>query len=130
MPQAPSVGGFPVVFFKLDIVLPQINSNRAQRLEIELLHIFRRRLQDHLQLQVLEQPIGVLPVASVGRPTRGLHIGNPVRLRSQHAQECLGRHRSRPHFDVIGLLQYASPRGPKSLQPQDELLKRQRIGGD
>src|SRR5208337_4352522 len=56
-PDAPSTERrrLPVVFFELDVVLAQINADCTERFQIELLHILRRRLQDHLQLQVLEQ---------------------------------------------------------------------------
>ena len=41
-------GRFPVIFFKLDVVLAQVDANRRQRLQVQLLHILGRRLEDHL----------------------------------------------------------------------------------
>ena len=57
----------PVIFLELDVVLPQINAHRGQRLQIQVLHIFRRRLQNHLQLRMLVQPVGIFAVTPVCR---------------------------------------------------------------
>ena len=119
---------FPVVFFELDVMLAQINTHRAQRFQIKLLHIFRRRLQDDLQLHVLVQAVGIFPIAPVGRPARRLHIRDFVRLRPQHAQKGFRRHGARADFDIVRLLQDTSALRPKSLQSKDQFLKRQRIG--
>ena len=48
-------------------MLAEVNPNRAQRLQVQLLHILRRRLQDHLQLHMLEQPVGIFSVTSIRR---------------------------------------------------------------
>src|SRR6185503_1137083 len=47
---SPSAQGwrFPIVFFELNVMLVQINSHRAQRFKIKLLHILRRRFQNDL----------------------------------------------------------------------------------
>ena len=118
----------PVIFFKLDVVLAQVNADRAERFKVEFLYVLRRRLQNHLQLQVLEQSVGILPVTPVGRTPRRLHIGNFIRIRPQHAKERLRSHRSGAHFNVIRLLDDCSTLGVKSLQLEDEFLERQRIG--
>ena len=34
----------PVIFFELDVVLAEIDADRAQRFQVEFLHILRRRL--------------------------------------------------------------------------------------
>ena len=108
-------------------MLAEVNPNRAQRLQVQLLDILRRRLQDYLQLHMLEQPVGIFSVTSIRRTPRRLHIRDFVWLRTQHAQKRFRRHRSCARFDVIWLLEHASTFGPKRLQPQDELLKRRRI---
>src|SRR6266446_3039515 len=119
----------PVVFLELDVVLPKVNPDRAQRLEIQLLHILRRRLQNDLQLRVLEQPVRILPVAPVRRAPRRLQIRHLVRSWSQHTQKGLRRHGPRAHFDVIRLLQHAAALRPESLELQDKFLEGRRIGG-
>ena len=45
----------PVVFFEADVVLARVDAARLEALEIELLHIVGRRLEDHLKLVVLER---------------------------------------------------------------------------
>src|SRR5947199_12285 len=59
-------GRLPVVLFEADVVAGQVESERAQGVEIHLLHVERRRLQDHLKLVVLAEAEGVVAVASVG----------------------------------------------------------------
>ena len=98
-----------------------------QRFQIELLHIRRRRLQDHLKLHVLEQAVGILAVAAVGGTARGLHVADAIGLGTEHAQEGLGRHGSGADLDVVGLLQDAAVVGPESLQAQHQFLEGQRI---
>src|SRR5271166_1927386 len=126
---APGAQGrrLPVVFFELDVVFAQINAQRGQRVQIQLLHVLRWRLQDHLVLHVLEQPVRVLAVTAIGRATRRLHVANVVRLGAEYSQERLGRHGSCADFDVIGLLQDAPVLRPESLQAENQLLKGQRI---
>ena len=109
-------------------MLAQINADRTERFKVKLLHGLRRRLQDHLQLQVLEQPVRILPVAPVGRTPRRLHVSDLIRIRAQHAQKRLRSHGPRAHFNVVGLLQDGPALSKKSLQLQDELLEGQRIG--
>ena len=57
-------------------MLAQVDPDRLQRLEIQLLHPLRRRLQDDLKLRVLEQPVRVFAIAPIRRTTRRLRIAN------------------------------------------------------
>src|SRR5258708_22408295 len=118
----------PVILFKLDVRLAQINADRAERLEVKLLHILRRRLQDHLQLQVLEQAVGILPITPISRTPRRLNISNLIRIRPKHAKECLRSHGPGAHFNVIRLLNNRPALSVKGLELEDEFLERQRIG--
>src|SRR5271169_4196211 len=77
---------------------------------------------------MLIKTVGVLAVAAVGRASRRLNIGNLIMLWSEHPQKGFGRHGAGADFHVVGLLENASPFCPKSLEPQDKLLKRQRVG--
>ena len=109
-------------------MLAEVNPDGAQRLEIQFLHILRRRLQDYLELQVLEQPVGILAVTPVSRTSRGLHICNFVRIRPEHAQEGLRRHGTRADFDVIRLLNDRPTLGIECLELEDQFLEGRRIG--
>ena len=128
MPHAPERRRLPVIFFELDVVLAQINADRAERFKVKFLHVLRRRLQDHLQLQVLEQPVGILPVAPIRRTPRGLHVRNLIGIRPKHAQEGFRRHGAGADFYVVGLLNDRPALGVKSLQLEDEFLEGQRVG--
>src|SRR5437016_497297 len=46
----------PIVFDEANIVLKRIDSDRANAVEIDFLHVFRRRLQDYLKLVVVLEP--------------------------------------------------------------------------
>ena len=89
---------FPVVLDEADVVELGIDADGVERLEIEVLDVVGRRLQDHLELVVVLQAVGVLAVAAVLRPARGLHIGRVPRLRPERAQAWSrdGRCRRRP----------------------------------
>ena len=125
-PQAPSVG------------LSQSSSTKRmscsaismpiarERFEIELLQVLRRRLQDHLKLVIVLQPVRVLAIAPVLRPARGLHIGGVPGLRPERAQRGGGMEGAGADFHVIGLQDDAALLGPEILQRQDQPLERLR----
>ena len=54
----------------------QVDAAGLQALQIELLHFVGRRLEDDLELLVLEEPVRVLAEAAVGRPARRLDVGD------------------------------------------------------
>ena len=127
MPQAPRVGRLPVVLFELDVVLTQINAHRAQRFEIQLLHVFRRRLQDDLQLHVLEQAVGIFSITSIGGAARGLHVSDFVRLAAPARAEKFPApwcRRRLQHHRVAAIRSRAQPRRSAA---QDEFLEGERI---
>ena len=74
-----------------------------------------------------KQPARILPISPVRRPPRRLCISNPHRLRPQHPEESIRRHRSRPHLHVIRLLQHTPTLRPEPLQRKQQLLKRQSL---
>jgi hypothetical protein len=53
-----------------DVVLRDPYSERGQRLQIQLLHVGRRGLQDDLELVVAVDAEGILAVSAVHRPPR------------------------------------------------------------
>ena len=57
----------PVVLLEPDVVLPRVDAARLEALEVQLLHFVGRRLEDHLELVVLEQAVRVLAEPAVGR---------------------------------------------------------------
>src|SRR6185437_924879 len=65
----------PIVLDEADVVPPGVDAERREAAEIERLAVGGGRLQDDLELVVMLQPVGVLAIAPVGRPARGLDIG-------------------------------------------------------
>ncbi len=109
-------------------MLGEVNADRGQRFEIDLLNIGGRRLEYDLELRVLVEPVGVLSVAAIGGASGGLRVRDVDRLRTEHAQEGVGRHGAGAHLNVIGLLKDASAFRPEGLQPEQQLLKGERFG--
>ena len=72
---------------------------------------------------VLVEAIWIFAVATVGGPTTRLHVGDAVRLGTEHAKECFRVHRAGADFDVVWLLKNAVAIGPEFLQLKDEILK-------
>src|SRR5213079_2867998 len=80
-------GRLPVVLLETDVVAGEIEAERAQRVEIQLLHIERRRLEDDLKLIVLAEPEGIVAVAAVGGTARRLNVADTPRLWPEDAEE-------------------------------------------
>ena len=115
---------FPVVLDEADVVQLRIDADRGERLQIEVLQVRRRRLQDHLELVVVLQPVGVLAVAAVLGPARRLHIGRVPRLRPERAQRRRRVKGAGAHLHVVGLQDHAALLGPEALQREDQALER------
>ena len=100
-----------------------------QALQVEVLAVRRRRLQQHLELVVVLQPVGVLAVAAVGRPARRLHVGAAPGLGPERAQ---GRRRMEgagADLHVVGLQDDAAALRPERLQRQNEGLEGGAVAG-
>ena len=116
MPHAPSVGDLPVVFFEPDVVRARIDADRLEALQINLLHLVGRRLENHLKLMVLEDAIRVLAEAAVIGTSRRLHVRHVPRLRPEHAQQRLRMRRAGANLEIERLLNDASLRRPEGAQ--------------
>ena len=117
----------PVVLFESDVVQPRVDAARFEALEIELLHFVGRRLEDHLILVMLEQPVRVLSEPPIVGAPRRLHVGDAPRLRPEHAEQRFGMRGAGADFEIERLLQQAAVRGPERRQLEDEVLKRHAI---
>ncbi len=95
-----------------------------EALQVQLLHLVRRGLQNDLELVVLEEPVRVLAEPAVSGTPRRLHVGHVPRRRTEDAQERFGVHRSGAHLDVERLLEQTPARGPELRELEDELLQR------
>src|SRR6185436_17248504 len=106
-----------------DVVLPRVDAARLEAVEIRLLHFVGRRLENHLELVVLEQAVRVLAEASVVGPARRLHVRHAPRLGTEDAEERFGVRGAGADFEVERLLQQAALRGPERRQLEYEVLK-------
>ena len=91
----------------------ELDSNRFQAGEVEVLHRVGGGLEDNLELGVFVEAVRVLAVAAVSRATAGLDVGDGVRLGAKHAQEGFRVHGSGADLQVVGLLDNAALLGPK-----------------
>ena len=57
----------------------QVKAELLQGIQIEILDVLRRRLQDYLELIVALETVGVLAVAAVGRAAGRLNVGAVMR---------------------------------------------------
>ena len=124
MPQAPSVGDSQLSSSNRMSCCRGLMPQASRLSRYSLLHFVGRRLEDHLVLVVLEQPVRVLAEPAVVGPPRRLHVGDAPRLRAEHAEQRLGMRGAGADFEVERLLQQAAVRRPERRQLEDEILKR------
>ena len=117
---------FPIVFDKTNVVDLRIDADRFQRIEIQILDVRRRRLQDHLKLVVVLQPVRIFAIAAILGTPRRLHISGIPRLRPERAQRGGRMERARSNLHIVGLQNDAAPVRPVLLQRKNEPLERPR----
>ena len=110
-------GRFPVIFDKTDVVGGGIKADRGKAAKIEFLRVWRRRLEDRLELVIVLEPVRILAETSVCRAARRLNIGGaPVVVGPERAQ-CRRRvKRAGADLHVIGLENHSTLAGPIGLQ--------------
>ena len=114
---------FPIVLDEADVVQQRIDADRRQRAEIEFLQVGRVRLQDHLVLVVMLQPVRIFAIAAVLRPPRRLHVGGVPAQRPERPQRCRRVERSGADFHVVRLQDQAAIVRPVVVQRQDQPLE-------
>ena len=107
---------------ELDVVPCEIDAEGGQRVEVEVEDVLRGRLEDHLILVVVLEAVGVLAVASVGRPDARLDVRGAPRLRSEAAEERGRIRRSGAELRVVRLEDHAALVGPVALQRGEHVL--------
>ena len=116
-------GRLPVVLHETDIVLVPVDADGRQAVQIQLLGIGRRRLQDHLKLGVHLHAVGILGVAAIVGAIARLGVGDIPRLRPQHAEHRGRIARARADLLAVWLPDQAALRGPVALEPHDDFLE-------
>ena len=127
MPQAPSVGASQLSSSNLMSCLREVDADGFEAAQVLIDHVVGRRLQDHLQLLVLVEAIGIFAIAAVGGAAAGLDVGDAIGLGAEDAQKGFGGHGARADFDVVGLLDDAAAVGPILLRGRRRFPER--IGG-
>ena len=105
------------------VVDQRINTQCAQRCQVHVLDVVRRRFDDDLELIVVLQPERVVAEATVRGPAAWLHIGRAPGLGPDRTQESRRMKCSGPHRHIVGLQQYAAPVGPVPLECQNKILE-------
>ena len=119
---------FPIVLDEANVVLFQVDAQRFERLQVKLLNVVGRGLQDYLILVVVLQAVRIFTIAAVLRSARRLHEGGVPRLRADGAEERCGMESAGTDLDIVRLEQRTTLFVPKTLETQDDFLKR-RLNG-
>ena len=127
MPHAPSVGDSQLSSSKRTSWAAGSMPSARSELEVQVLDVGGRRLEDDLELVVLVQAVRVLAVAAVGGPPRRLHVRDLPRLGTEHAQERLRVHGARADLGVPGLVDQAAALRPVLLERGHDLLEGQAL---
>ena len=129
-PDAPGAEGrrLPVVLLEADVVQPRVDAAGLEAIEVGLLDVVGRRLEDHLHLVVLEQPVRVLPESAVVGAPRRLDVGDAPGRRSEHAEQRFRMRGAGPHLEVKPLLNQAALGRPERRQLEDQVLERHTEG--
>src|SRR6185437_1638276 len=83
----------------------------------------RRRFDQHLELIVVLQPEGIVAIAAIRGPSRGLHKSGAPGLRADCPQKGRGMKSARADRHVVGLQDDATLLRPVTLQRENEVLK-------
>ena len=125
-PPCAQARALPVVLDEPHVVLLDRDPDRPQRVEVDVLHVVGRRLQDDLVLVVLLEAVRVLGVAAVVGPDGRLHVGGPPRLRAEHAKQRRRIRRPRADLGVVRLDDDAPLLLPEGLKGRDHPLEGRR----
>ena len=115
-------GRFPVVFLEAEVVQLEVDAERLEAADVDVLHVVGRGLEDDLVLEVLLHPVGVLAVAAVGGAAGGHDIGHAVGFGPQHPEKGLGVHGAGADFHVVRLLDDAALAVPEVLEGENDFL--------
>jgi hypothetical protein len=114
----------PVVLHEAHVVEARVDADGLEAAQVKVLEVGRARLDDHLELVVVLEPVGVLAVAPVRGPPRRLDVGRGPGARAQRPQRGGRVKGPRAHLHVVGLQERAALARPVGLEAQDDLLER------
>ena len=99
------------------------NAKGRERCEIGFLNAIGRRLDQHLILEVMLRPIGVIAITTIGGAPARFWIGHRPGLRSNRPKHRMRAHGSSTLFRVVGLQQHTTLLSPKAIQRADDVLE-------
>src|SRR5262249_53735541 len=97
---------------------------RLEGVQVQILNLGRRGLENDLELKMTVDPERILAVATVHRASGGRAIGGPPGLRTEHPEESIRMHGPRADLDVVRLLEHGALSAPVLGEGQDQLLER------
>jgi hypothetical protein len=104
-----------------------VDADGVVALQQQGLDVVRARLQQRLVLIIMLEAVGVLAIAAIGGPPRGLHVGGAPGFGAEGAQGGGGMEGARPHLHVIGLENHAALARPEGVQGEDDVLEAFRL---
>ena len=107
-------------------MLGRVKANGGKRAKVEVLRVDGRGLEQHLELVVVLQAVGVLPIAAVRRATARLRIAGAPGSGAKRAQKGSRVERARAHLGVVRLHHGAALVGPIVLKGKNHILERKR----
>jgi hypothetical protein len=108
---------------KPDVVLLRVNPQLSQTFQIQRLNVVRRRLQHDLILIVVLHAIRILAVSPIRWTPAWLGIGGTPGLWAKGAEERGWMKGTRPHLQIVGLMNDAALLGPVVMQCENEILE-------
>ena len=126
--KAPGAKGraLPVVLDKADVMVVGVQADSGKRPQVKLLGVYRRGLDEHLELIVVLHAVRVLAVAAVGGTAAGLRIAGAPLGGTERAQRGRGMEGTGTDLGVIGLHNDAALLAPVLLEAQDDVLEGKR----
>src|SRR5579871_964153 len=115
--------GLPIVLDEANVVHSRIEPEGHKTSQVEIQDLGRRRFDQHLKLIVVLQAERVVAITTIGRPSRGLHVGAAPGLGSDGAQERRGMEGAGADWHVVGLQDHASLSRPIALQRENQILE-------
>src|ERR1700722_369116 len=106
----------------------RMQAERLQTLQINILHIVRRRFQNDLILEVVLHAIWIFTIAPISWSSAGIGRGHFPGLRTKHSQERARTHGGSAFLNIESLHDGTTATAPKRIQRMNHLLERETTG--
>ena len=113
---------FPIILPELDVMFSGINPQGRETVQVQRLDRVHARLDDHLVLIIVLQPVGIFTVPSIGRTTARLDVCRTPGLRPQGTQKSGRVEGTGALFQIIRLTNDTVVFRPKLMKREDKIL--------